>query len=85
MTSRTHLKHLLQGLLIVALIASNLPESYPCAPAPSYRLLPDGTRVYPDIGVTTEDVLIVWDAASETQHFIRRARFRAGGRRCNGL
>ncbi len=48
-----------------------------CAAAPRPAILKDGRLVYDDISVTLEDVCIVWDPESKTEHFIRRAGFRS--------
>ena len=46
-----------------------------CAGVPRIPILKDGKYVYHDISVTMEDVCIVWDPKSKTEHFIRRANF----------
>lgn len=55
--------------VLVALSCS--PELLACAPAPR-----SGER----IDVVEESALIVWDPATKTQHFIRRATFNGKGR-----
>ena len=42
-----------------------------CAPAP---------RMGDEIAIIEESAVIVWDAPSQTEHFIRRATFRGKGR-----
>ncbi len=52
-------------LLALALIAA--PRvAWPCAPAP-----PEGAEV----AIVDEQAVIVWDPATKTEHFVRRARF----------
>src|SRR6188472_4198719 len=56
------------GVLAFAAISSSVSESDVCACAPAMRA-GDTVRV------AEESALIFWDAASKTQHFIRRAQF----------
>lgn len=55
----------LAGPLLAACVFAALP-AYACCPAP-----PPGERVQ----IADQEVLIVWDAATRTEHFIRRASF----------
>jgi hypothetical protein len=65
MTSRIWLSVLLAGILLVSLPpASPLPA---CCPAP-----PSGKPVVN----ADQTVIILWDAATKTQHFIRKASFK---------
>ncbi|HIN86201.1 MAG TPA: hypothetical protein EYN06_06950, partial [Myxococcales bacterium] len=50
-------------------------NAHACAPIPEYRLLANGERSYDEIKVLSEDVLIIWDAKTGTEHFVRRANF----------
>lgn len=61
------MRHLAALLLLLAAARPALA----CAPAP---------REGESIAVVEESALIVWDPASRTQHFIRRATFRGGAR-----
>jgi hypothetical protein len=54
--------------LLLAILHLGAPAAWPCAPAP-----PPGHRV----DVLAEQAVIVWDPASGTEHFIRRASFAA--------
>ncbi len=54
------------GVVVVASMVASSSPARACAPAP-----PPGAEV----GIAAEEALIVWDAASRTQHFIRRADF----------
>lgn len=52
-------------LLVLAALA--VPRvAWPCAPAP-----PEGASV----AIVDEEAVIVWDPATKTEHFVRRARF----------
>jgi hypothetical protein len=56
-------------LLLLAAVLCPLPEqASACAPAP-----PRGKTV----AIADESAIILWDAASKTQHFIRRASFKS--------
>ena len=56
--------------LVMCFVLSLLParDAWPCAPAP-----PEGERVY----IAGEDAIILWDPATQTEHFIRRAAFQS--------
>jgi hypothetical protein len=55
------------GLALLIVVPAPAREAWACAPAP-----PPGVHV----DVADEEALIIWDAASRTQHFVRRVRFR---------
>ena len=60
--------------LLLALVVTSLASAVParaCAPAP-----PLGATVH----IAGEEALIVWDAASRTEHFVRRADFSTDAR-----
>lgn len=61
-------RRLAAGLAVLNLLPASAPPIHACAPAP-----PEGQHVE----VADEEALIVWDPATRTQHFIRRARFRS--------
>lgn len=54
--------------LSVAALAQTAGEAAACAPAP-----PEGQEVQ----IAAEEAIILWDPATRTEHFIRRAQFRA--------
>ena len=59
----------------LALLAGLLVQLRPsvtqaCAPAPPHGI---------DVRIAEESALIIWDAATQTEHFIRRASFRTSG------
>ncbi len=64
-------------LLILALFTANLtsPSLPACAPAPPLRP-GDRIGVLPVVNAD-QSVIILWDAASKTQHFIRKASFKS--------
>jgi hypothetical protein len=65
---------LIAACFIATISASPAPG---CCPAGKYR---PGTKigVYPVVNAD-QTVIIIWDAAAKTQHFIRRASFKAEG------
>lgn len=65
MTSNRHIRASLVGSLFAACLVAALPADA-CCPAP-----PLGQRVQ----IADQEILIVWDAATRTEHFIRRASF----------
>lgn len=65
MSSNRHLGASRVGSLIAACLVAALPADA-CCPAP-----PPGERVQ----IADQEILIVWDAATRTEHFIRRASF----------
>ena len=60
-----------RALLVLPLLAAGLvpvpPPAPACAPAP---------RPGESVGVTAEEAVILYDAATKTEHFVRRADFR---------
>lgn len=56
------------GALVLAGWAAFAGEAHACAPAPRHG---------DDVRITDEEAVIVWDADSHTEHFIRHARFDA--------
>lgn len=58
------------GIVLLAGVSASIVETDLCACAPV-------SRPGESIQIEEESALIVWDAASKTQHFIRRAQFNA--------
>jgi hypothetical protein len=61
----------MRPITALVLMLAGASRVFACAPAPH-----DGERV----NVVEESAVIVWDAATKTQHFIRRATFRGSAR-----
>src|SRR5262245_26805369 len=64
------------SLLTITLLPSVIAPPAPgCCPCP--RFLPgDKVGVYPVVNAD-QTVIIIWDAVTKTQHFIRRASFKS--------
>lgn len=62
----------LELVALVAVFALAEPIADACAPAP-----PAGEEV----AIADEEAIIVWDAATKTEHFIRRAQFGSTAKR----
>lgn len=66
------------SLIGASLVVSvSAPPAPGCCPAGKYRK-GDKVGVYPVVNAD-QTVLIIWDASTNTQHFIRRASFKAEG------
>ena len=62
----------LAGVTLLAAATLSLPSaSDACAPAPMRGVV---------VEVASESAIIIWDAKTKTQHFIRRATFTATGK-----
>jgi len=61
---------LLVGILATTILASGLQYTHGCAVARREKA--------PPVYISEESAIIVWDQATKTQHFIRKATFQAG-------